>query len=261
MPQTTVDAKCYLMTALAKLSVRFGGEEAAKATLAELANNNHLEVQQRAGELLRVLAKTALRDEILAPVEFDQADAAPEGLTVAAQPPGQAGQAKQEGDLLGLLDLEPARPAQAQAQPASLAALIAPGPAQPVQQQQQQAQQAEVRPAGAVEALRTSDYVIWFELQRNAMNPKQLAIRATIAGLGDAPLNQFVVQFGVPAGWVIAVQPPSGNVLTPKGGRPIQQVLMLENRGMAPLVMLTQTSYMYGTQPIKETGKINPIFG
>jgi hypothetical protein len=262
MPQTTVDAKCYLMTALAKLAVRFGGEEAAKATLAELANNNHLEVQQRGGELLRVLAKTALRDEILAPVEFDQADAAPDALPVSSQPIPQSQPVPQsqprQDDLLGLLDLGPSQPAPAQQPSPGAAALLqaqmaAPAQAQPVQ--------VQVQPPGAVEALRTPEYVIWFELQKNAMNPKQLAIRATIAGVGDVALNQFVVQFGVPAGWVIAVQPPTGNVLQPKGGRPIQQLLMLENRGMAPLVMLTQTSYMYGTQPIKETGKINPIFG
>jgi hypothetical protein len=102
--------------------------------------------------------------------------------------------------------------------------------------------------------------VIYFEVQRNASNPRQFAIRSSVYGLGNIPLPRFVIQYGVPSGWGIKAQAPSSAVLEPKGGRPIQQVMLLENRGVSPLAMLTQTSYMYRTQPIKETGKINPIF-
>jgi hypothetical protein len=255
MPQTTVDAKCYLLMALAKLAVRFGGEEATRATLSELANNNHLEVQQRAGELLRVLDKAGLRDEILAPVEFNEAHD-PESVGEGQQLPKAAAKTPETTDtLIGLIDIDSnVGPSPPQAPVSVLTAAAPPAAAPPAAPVEPQA------PPGALEALRTSDYVIWFELQRNASNPKQLAIRATIFGLGDIALTQFVVQYGVPQGWVISVQPPTGNVLEPKGGRPIQQVMMLENRGVNALVMLTQTSYMYRTQPLKETGKINPIF-
>jgi hypothetical protein len=115
-------------------------------------------------------------------------------------------------------------------------------------------------PSGAVEAQRTSEYVIYFELQRNASNPRQLAIRSTVFGLNEISLTQFVVHYGVPPGWGIVAQPASGNVLEPKGGRPIKQLLFLENRGPTQLVMLTQITYMYRTQPIKENGRIHPIF-
>ena len=67
------------------------------------------------------------------------------------------------------------------------------------------------------------------------------------------------MQFGVPTGWVIAAKQPSGNILA-KGQNPIQQIILLENRGTIPLMMKTQTSYIYGTQPIHEMGKINSIF-
>jgi hypothetical protein len=87
-----------------------------------------------------------------------------------------------------------------------------------------------------------------------------LAIRSTVFGLGNIQLTQFVVHYGVPPGWGIVAQPPSGNVLEPKGGRPIRQLLFLENRGQSALIMLTQITYIYGTQPIKENGRINPIF-
>jgi hypothetical protein len=108
--------------------------------------------------------------------------------------------------------------------------------------------------------MRTPDYVVYFELQRSAANPRQLAIRVTIFGLGEIPLTQFAVQYGVPQGWLIQAKPPSSPVLEPLAGRPVQQLLFLENRGPGKLAMLTQTSYMYRTQPIKESGRINPIF-
>jgi hypothetical protein len=97
-------------------------------------------------------------------------------------------------------------------------------------------------------------------VQKNAQNLRQIAIRSTVFGLGALPLPKFVIQYGVPPGWGIKVQPPSGDVLEPVGGKPIRSVFFLENRGANPLVMLTQTSYMYGAQPVKETGRINPIF-
>jgi hypothetical protein len=115
-------------------------------------------------------------------------------------------------------------------------------------------------PPNAIEAMRTPDYVVFFEIQRSPINVRQLAIRSTVLGLGEIPLTQFTIQYGVPQGWAIQAQQPSSAVLEPRGGNPIQQVLFLENRGMSPLVMLTQTTYMYRTQPIKESGRINPIF-
>jgi hypothetical protein len=36
--------------------------------------------------------------------------------------------------------------------------------------------------------------------------------------------------------------------------------MVLANRGTNPLAMITQVTYMYRTQPIKEAGRINPIF-
>jgi hypothetical protein len=240
MPQTLPDTQCYLLTALAKLAVRFKDAAAViRPVLDRFARNNNLEIQQRSGELARVLDKPALCDAILAPVEVE--------VKVVANP-----REAPAGDK-GLLELGPEIEGPRSAAVAVAVAVAAAVPvAVPVEPQ---------APPGAVEALRTADYVVYFELQRNATNPRQIAIRSSVFGLGDVPLTQFVVHYGVPQGWGIVAQPPSLSVLEPKGGRPIQQVMMLENRGNSPLAMITQITYMYRTQPIKETGRINPIFG
>jgi hypothetical protein len=54
MPQTTVDTQCYLLTALAKLASRLGQTPLARPVFEMFSKHNHLEIQQRAGELLRV---------------------------------------------------------------------------------------------------------------------------------------------------------------------------------------------------------------
>ncbi|OHS94893.1 Adaptin N terminal region family protein [Tritrichomonas foetus] len=270
MPQTSVDSKGYLITAISKLAVRFNIVEPVNMVLQTMAKNNNLEVQQRAGEMIRVLEKTSLCEDILAPIEVEELDQSGKPLNTptsgeSADLLGGASEPKQTTglDLLEaddtdlLLDFgdapSPAAPATSQPQQP---------PAKPAEPEKPTVKPEDiVPPQGSVEALRTSDYVVFFELQRNAQNPRQLAIRSTVFNLNNVPLTQFLIQYGVPNGWAIVANAPSSNVLEPIGGRPIQQILMLENRGNNPLMMITQTSFMYRSQPIKENGKINPIFG
>lgn len=279
MPQTSVDSKGYLITAISKLAVRFNISSPTNSTLEAMATNNNLEVQQRAGEMIRILGETSLREDILAPIEVEDVDQSGKPLTTASSAgstqEGQQAQSKPTAmDLLEandtdlLLDFGDSTPTKQQApltnapsNSAQQESLLDLGSSTPQQQQEVAQPKTITPPQGSVEALRTSDYVVYFELQRNAQNPRQLAIRSTVFNLNDVPLTQFQIQYGVPNGWAIVAQPPSSNVLEPIGGRPIQQILMLENRGNNPLMMLTQTTFMYRSQPLKETGKINPIFG
>ena len=115
-------------------------------------------------------------------------------------------------------------------------------------------------PPGSVEALRTSDFVIYFEIQKNPQNPNQIAIRSSIYNLNDIPLTQFNIQFGVPIGWNIKPQQPSGTTLEPNCKNSIQQVLLLVNTGSSPLMMKTRATYLYGCQPITTDNTLNQIF-
>ena len=270
MPQTTSDTKCYLLTSLSKLATRFNQADKVKAFLEQYTKNSNLEIQQRSGEMLRVLSHPEVSDQLLAPIEVDEVEnAAPVEGGIETVAPVTA-QKPQEESLLDLYNT----PGGNQPQTDSLLGdlLDLGGPPAPPQQQPQQSQpqqpapppqqpQPEIKPPpNAVEAQRTSDYTIFFELQTNAQNPRQLAIRASVFNNTDVPLTNFLIQYGVPNGYAISCAPPSGNVLAPKGGPPITQVMMLENRGNVPLKMLTQATYMYRSQPLKEMGQINPIF-
>jgi hypothetical protein len=227
LPQTTVETKLVMLTALSKLSVRFGVSEKVIAHLKLFVNNNNLEVQQRAGELIRVLARPDVAEQLLTAIEVDETQ-------------GMTSERSQSAELIDFNE-----PAEAKAEP----------------EVNQKEEKVINGPPGSVEALRTPDYVIYFELQRNPNNPRQLGIRSTVYGLGQLPLTNFTVQYGVPQGWVITAQPQSATVLEPEGGKPIQQVLFLQNNGVVGLRMATQISYMYHSQPIKEQNEINHIFG
>lgn len=258
IPQTIVDTKCYLITALSKLATRFNLTEQIKTELEKFCKNNNLEIQQRSGEMVRILARTDLAEQLLAPIEVEDVEQPAINVQsgTSAPAPAPAGPSESADDLL-LLDLGTPSPAPAATAPVAgpaddLLGDMAPT-APPVKKE-------IVAPPNAVEALRTSDYVIYFEIQRNPNVPSQVAIRSTVFNNGEIPLNNFIVQYGVPQGWVISAQPPSSTTLDPIGGRPIQQVIFLQNRGPNPLMMKTQTQYMYRSQPIKEMGEVNPIF-
>jgi hypothetical protein len=232
LPQTGTETKLVIVTALAKLAARFGDVAKVVQHLRTFENSNNLEIQQRVGELVRVLARPDVSEALLAPIEIEESHEAPR----AVRSPSESTLVELLGESVAS---EPATPVSAPAE--------APPPFQP--------------PRNSVEAFRTADYVFYFELQRNPANPAQIAIRSTIVNLSAVPLTNFAVQYQAPQGWIVTAQPPSSTVLPAAGGGVIRQVYFLTNKGNLPLKLAAQISYLYRTQPITENGEIKPIFG
>jgi hypothetical protein len=114
-------------------------------------------------------------------------------------------------------------------------------------------------PPNSQEVARTTDFVVFFEVQKNEANPKQIAIRASVYNVTGQPLTNVNVQYGVPVGWFIAARPLSANTVEAGGSAPVWQVLMLENRGMAGLVMKMHATYMFGCQPLSTDVTLKPF--
>jgi hypothetical protein len=230
LPQTVAETKLILITSMAKLAVRFNEIPKVRQHLAQFVKNNNLEVQQRTGELVRVLERPDVSEGLLAPMEVEgeedvpkPAEHAPGLLEFTSEPKS----------------VKPPKAAPAAARPPPIV----------------------TAPPNSVEALKTSDFVVYFEIQKNPANPSQMAVRSSIFNVGAVPLTKFLLQFGASQGWQINAQPPSGNVLGPIGSAPIRQVFYLQNKGTLPLKMIAQATFMYRTQPIKEQHQLNPIFG
>jgi hypothetical protein len=236
LPQTTCETKCCLVTAIAQLSFRFRTIDCVVPLFKQLRQERDVEVQQRAGEMLYLLESPDLAESLLACGEYiDEEEEEPVKLTVQTS-----------SDLLTLPDDEECVLGH------DLSLLVV-------------SRSTPIRdlnvPPNAKEALRSEDFVVYFELQLNAANCKQLAIRVTIFSTTDQGLHAFNLQYGLPPGWVVVVQPITGTTLLPKKTkRPLQQVLMLENRGFSLLVMRVQISYLYGAQPLTYQSTVNPIF-
>ncbi|OHS93186.1 Adaptin N terminal region family protein [Tritrichomonas foetus] len=305
MPQTQVETKCYLITAVTKLAARLNDIQKVQETFAVMEKDNNIEIQQRVGEMNRLLKHPELWDEMLAPPDYKKSEQAESQKTAqiivnhTSQPTASPiintnsnpmnTLVNNTASLISLDDnpflqqqgsqnpfgvQNQQNPAQQQQNTLidDLLDIDLIGPSSSAQnnntnnnnnniQQQANVVQNEFRPPpNAVEALRTPDFVIYFEIQKNPTNPNQLAIRTTISNLGGQPLKNFNIQYGVPVGWVVRTQPMNNVTLNPRGQAPIQQILYLENRGNSPLMMKTHTTYLFGCQPLSSDDSINPIF-
>lgn len=282
MPQTIPLTKGYIITALAKLASRFGKTDEICDFMKTLNKSNNLDVQQRAGEIERLMKETEILNDVLAPLVISNENDASKLIINDNDNNNNNNDNnnrtnKEEDDLLIDIDLS---------QPQSTDLLVNSN-----NEKQSNAEStandllsldlsnsnnndninkpnnndiSNVKiqpPKGAVEGLRKPDYVMYFEIRKNPANQKQIALRVSVFNLGKVPLNNFQIKFGVPVGWYLQSQPPSSKTLEPIGGQPIFQQLMVATQTDKPLMMKVQIFYLFGSQPITETGEINPIFG
>ena len=237
LPDTIIETASYIITAISKLAVRSGMIDYGKAYFKDLMKSNSLELQQHAGEAYNILCNDELREFLLAPIEFDEESAGitpycSEALITPQDSYSSVSQSSQNkiGSPL---------------EPQHIFDLILKPTFTP--------------PAGGKEVLKAQDFVLYFEITKNATNVKQLAIRSSAFNTTSTfnVLKNFKLQFGVQSGWVIACKEPSSHDLM-FDGTPIQQVLMLENRGASPLSMKVVASYEIDGRPMTHTDRISP---
>jgi hypothetical protein len=277
LPQTKAETKLYLITALAKMSVRFGTVEQTLVVLRGQMTDNNLEVQQRAGEFATLLgmdvsvdmfapiASSAESEDVKQSIQIDAT------ATPAATAENQAGndllammlQGKQPAspqpaaseDLLGLLG-DVSTPPAANTPPAPPPKPVAapPSPVQPARPVSG-APPAQGQPTG-VELLRKNDFVIYGQTRANPADQRMVALKLIVVTTGSA-LSEFRLQCQVTPGWQMNPQPPDGNVVAP--GKPVSQVIYLINTTNAPFLLNVRASYKFGAQPLTEAGSITTL--
>lgn len=287
MPQTQTETKCYLITGVTKLAARLKlGIQKVINYFKILSYDNEIEVQQRAGEMLRILQLPNIWEETLSPPEYKKTDQLATQKT-AQIIVNQAESNKEDSNLpinsnnsANLIDLGNSNDhnnsltnqaaidnnnnQNSQQRGSIIDDLLSlssiPSAPQQADQIQKQPKFDFQPPPNSVEAIRNQEFAIYFEISKNPSNPKQIAIRATIVNLGPQPLKSFSIQYGVPVGWAISTQQQSSTNLEPYGQNSIQQIIYLENRGTNPLMMKTHSTYFFGCQPIQSSDAVKPIF-
>jgi hypothetical protein len=269
LPQTTPETQMYAVTAIAKMATRFGQRDRVQEVLAKLARSANLEVQQRAGEMARLLGHTAVCEEMLAPIE-DRDETAPTAPKIVAEP---AGTARPIATVLGdiLLELDgPAAPASPLDAEGSLLGLLGRSSpvvsapqvlsAQPVVSAQPVAPlQPVVSAPQCTEMWRQSDYVICGQARANTQDHRQIALNVIAFGTGQAPLSEFRMEFQAVPGWKVSPQRPDGSVLPPAGQGRIAQVVYLLNMNNAPFQMQIKVAYKFGAQPLSGVGTVTSL--
>jgi hypothetical protein len=253
LPQTAAETQMYAITALAKMAARFGQKEQVHEVLTKLARSNNLEVQQRAGEMAKLLTHGEVCEEMLAPIEERDA-AAPAAPRIVAEP-AQAAKPSDSvlGDILQELDA-PVAPAAS-----SLIDLIDTAPPPPVvAAPTRQAGPAAVapQPAAMTELVRQNDFVIFGQAIANVQDRRQIALNVLVFGTGQTALQDFRMDFQVSGGWQVRPQRPDGATLPPAGQGRLTQVLFLLNLTNAPFQMQIKVAYRYGTLPVSASGTV-----
>lgn len=313
MPQTETETLCYILTALAKIGARLNKADDILSFLNDFTVSTDIEVQQRSGELARILMKPEIWATSFAPPDYKQierGDDVSRSGSKATIVVSNSAATDSTGNLIDVSDivhlqdqhsqpqLQQTRSAldtiiddilnvdsngqnqgQNQGQNVGLktaSSHLVPSPnlnltplssgnmtaaintsKTAVDDLKELAIQPFKPPPGAVKALSNADFEVYFEVQRNAANHNQVAIRTTIANLGLHPLTNFKIQYGVPVGWVLRAQPLNSNVLPARGAGPLMQVLYLENTGNLPLMMKTHATFMFGSQPVTADDVVN----
>lgn len=245
MPQTTDQTKGYLIIAICKVAVRFSRKDEAITFLQGLINSLSLDIQQRVGEMIRLLSLDGIDIEVLAPNEQIESES---NIIVN----NEEANINQKDDLVDdLLDISNIKPTSTTQKANYLNDLI-----------DDFSVKKEIKPfPGSIEVLRKSDFAIYFEIIKNPQNPYQIAIRSSIFNLQNTQLNSFSIKYGVPNGWSIRAQQQSSNILLPIGENPIVQQILINGNGKPYPMIKTVISYCYGSQPINESGEIpNTIF-
>ena len=252
---TTIETRCYLLTAITKLSIRqekINDVIQQFKELQKLAISNHLELQQRFGEYINLLEHHSSFPDILA--GFNS--------TLSRDSSISHFDSFNNPDILYPEGQISASDSLSMEKTSEISDITS-------QQKTFENNNSEIisemkkeysLPPGAIEGYKTSDYVLFFELQQNSNNTQQWAVRVTVCGLEKLQLTNFTMQFGVPNGWLIHAMKPSSDILEAKGGNPIRQVLILESRSEIPLKMRIQISFIYHGQTIKENVSIGDIF-
>lgn len=298
LPQTTTETKLYIITCLSKMALRLGTSETTSQFLYSLSQSNDLEIQQRAGEMLRLLSTPKLSAAVLLPIVNVDAASEERTATIVNKPaPAQTttdliGSTQPQAhsdddDLLQLvmddsgLSMNSNKSAPMNSTKDVLLDLMSDFGSNQQQQQkpvstnssseladllgtstpsqpQMPVQQQEKQP-DQINVMKTNDFTVLGQVQPNPQNPKQYALRLLFYNNVNTQLTSFKPQYRLQPGWQMQDKPITGSILLPKGSQPLTQILYLNNLNNSQFNLQIKVDYYYGSQPLSETGVLSSL--
>lgn len=287
MPQTNNETRMYIIMALAKMAARFGNSDDTIEILRKQSESNNLEVQQRSGEMMKLLTHKDVCDEMLAPIAASLVEKEQNPIQIidgsGAQQNQQSLQNQQnlinqaqeaqrntdQDDILLIVlndtDLNNTNNStntntnNTNSAHADLLSLVDDIPSQQNQKiQQPVTQQPNTQQPQVTELLRSSELIVYGQAKANPKDKRQIALNL-IYYSASSQLTDFKVTCQMNPGWQINQQQPDGNILNPVGGKPVSQVVYLLNMNNSPFQMQLKAQYKFGMQPLSEIGVIKAL--
>lgn len=297
MPQTTTDTKLYSIMAIAKMSTRFSRKEEAYNIFQQLSSSNELEVQQRSGEMMKLITHADVCDEMLAPIQ-ETAESGNDNQNKQSQDNQQSNQTHHDiisnvlnqgsssqqnttdsdllGDLLSPLQNSSQTPNQTSNVASSAQDLLGdllsdtlapakpnPNPIQtqmPVTNQPAPVQQQQIQQPQAAVLLKADDFIIYGQAKYNIQDKRQIALKLLIYGTTNSQFSGFNIEFQPSVGWKVNHQPPDSKDLLPATSqKPISQLVYLLNMNNSPFQLRLKITYKFGSQPLNFEGIVSTL--
>lgn len=264
LPQTNSETKMYLITAISKLAVRFNGYQEAIEIMKEMVKSNNIEVQQRAGEMMNLLSKKIICEEMLAPIAASSTEEEQNPIQIindiSENKNDNNNESKYTDDLIQFVLDDSPQKQQTNKSTTNLLEELDLLSISPQKQQQNNNQVSNISELiGRKETYRGNNFIIFTQSKINPQSPNQYAIQFIFYSLGNMVLNDFKTDYLISTGWKINVQQPDENDVFSYGKKPYTQVVYIKNEQNTPLQIKLNVTYKCFSQMISETCLIKNI--
>lgn len=267
MPQTKSETIMYIVFAIAKLATRFQCYEQAKPIFEKFSKSNNIEVQQRSGEIMKLLSHNNICEEILSPISETATIQEQNPIKIIEENNNSNVNQKQDDILLSILnennDIQPTN-SSTQVDDDDLLSLALSLPSTNNTNNTQlvtppnQVTQTSPPPNDRPVLMKTNELTVYGQIRVNPQDPRQIALQL-IYYSNSSMLTDFQASYQVNPGWKINIQKPDGNQVFPFGGKALTQVLYLLKETNIDVQIRTNLSFKFGSQPITETGIIKSL--
>ncbi|KAH0794018.1 Adaptin N terminal region family protein [Histomonas meleagridis] len=247
LPQTKTETKLYIITALSKMATRFGTTTETSDFLRDkLESSNNLEIQQRAGEMRRLLLSQSLCAPVLTSVSGAEISSEEKTANIGYNTNND----DLDDDLLSLVMDTPApTTTPTPAKNTTSGSLIDDLLGSSIQSN---------APPGADELLRKADYIVYGQKQMNPNDKRQIALRIIVKNATKEPMTNIKTEYEVTDGWKIMVQQQSSNVIRDENDMMMQVIYLLQEE-MKQFALKFKIEYSIGNRHLTDVSVITKI--
>ncbi|KAH0790653.1 Adaptin N terminal region family protein [Histomonas meleagridis] len=252
LPQTLPDTKMYLITAIAKIAVRFSNNDEAINVMKEMVKSNNIEVQQRAGEMMKLLMqKQYICEEMLAPIADSSASTEQNPIQIIEQNNNENDKEPVD-DLLQFVLMDDMSSKQNVKPNNNTTNLLAELDLLDSDPKPSNSKNGNTHEVGCPELYRGNDIIIFGQCKVNPNNRNQIALQMIYFSANNDHFDNFNAEYRIGGGWKINVQKADGVKVSPMGEKALTQVIYLLKEEDTQFMLRVSTTFNYGSQPMSE---------